>query len=95
MKFNVEKLKQTSRPMTEKEKEEILFRRENREWLAHSERLALKLFRVIRIENITQDELAARMKISSVQLVEFLGRKQKPDLEVISQIENYLNQAGC
>ena len=41
MKFNVEKLKQMSRPMTEEEKKDIDFRRENREWLAISERLAL------------------------------------------------------
>ena len=47
MKFNVEKLKQMSRPMTDEEKKDIEFRKENREWLAVSERLALKLRRIL------------------------------------------------
>ena len=57
MKFNVEKLKQMSRPMTDEEKKDIEFRKENREWLAVSERLALKLRRILRtrIEDNQQD----------------------------------------
>ena len=43
MKFNVEKLKQMSRPMTDEEKKDIEFRKENREWLAVSERLAIEV----------------------------------------------------
>ena len=61
MKFNVEKLKQMSRPMTDEEKKDIEFRKENREWLAVSERLALKLRRILRTEGILQSELAERM----------------------------------
>ena len=60
MKFNVEKLKQMSRPMTDEEKKDIEFRKENREWLAVSERLALKLRRILRTEGILQSELAER-----------------------------------
>ena len=54
MKFNVEKLKKMSRPMTEDEKRDIEFRRENREWLAISERLALKLRHILKTEGISQ-----------------------------------------
>ena len=61
MKFNVEKLKQMSRPMTDEEKKDIEFRKENREWLAVSERLALKLRRILRTEGILQSELAERI----------------------------------
>lgn len=64
MKFNVEKLKQMSRPMTDKEKKDIEFRKDNREWLAISERLALKLRRILRTEGIPQNELAVRMGVT-------------------------------
>lgn len=56
MKFNVEKLKQKSRPMTEEERKNIDFRRENRGLLAISERLALQLRRILRTENIPQND---------------------------------------
>ena len=67
MKFNVEKLKQMSRPMTDEEKKDIEFRMENREWLAVSERLALKLRRILRTEGILQSELAERMGVTPAQ----------------------------
>jgi len=87
MKFNVEKLKQMSRPMTEKEKKDIDSRRENREWLAISERLALKLRRILRTEGISQNELAKRMEVTPAQVTKILSGKENLGLKTISKIE--------
>ena len=76
MKFNVEKLKQMSRPMTDEEKKDIEFRKENREWLAVSERLALKLRRILRTEGILQSELAERMGVTPAQVTKLLSGKE-------------------
>lgn len=92
MRFNVEKLKQMSRPMTEEEKKDIDFRRENREWLAISERLALKLHRILRTEGISQNELAARMEVTPAQVTKILSGKENLGLKTISKIEKAIGQ---
>ena len=92
MKFNVEKLKQMSRPMTEEEKKDIDFRRENREWLAISERLALKLRRILRTEGISQNELAARMEVTPAQVTKILSGKENLGLKTICKIEKAIEQ---
>lgn len=43
MKFDTEKLKKMARPMSAAEREELEYREDNREWLALSEKLALKV----------------------------------------------------
>ena len=92
MKFNVEKLKQLSRPMTDEEKRDIDFRRENREWLAISERLALKLRRILRTEGISQNELATRMGVTPAQVTKILSGKENLGLKTISKIERAIGQ---
>lgn len=92
MKFNVEKLKQMSRQMTDEEKKGIDFRRENRDWLAISERLALKLRRILRSEGISQNELAARMVVSPAQVTKILSGKENLGLKTISKIEKAIGQ---
>lgn len=93
MKFNVEKLKQLSRPMTDEEKRDIDFRKENREWLAISERLALKLRHILRIEGISQNELATRMGVTPAQVTKILSGKENLGLKTISKIERAIGQA--
>ncbi len=92
MKFNVEKLKQISRPMTEKEKKDIDFRMENREWLAVSERLALRLRCILRTEGISQNELAARMEVTPAQVTKILSGKENLGLKTICKIEKAIGQ---
>ena len=92
MKFNVEKLKQMSRPMTEKEKKDIDFRMENREWLAVSERLALRLRCILRTEGISQNELAARMEVTPAQVTKILSGKENLGLKTICKIEKAIGQ---
>jgi|UPI000468C0A6 plasmid maintenance system antidote protein, XRE family len=93
MKFNVEKLKQMSRPMTDKEKKDIEFRKDNREWLAISERLALKLRRILRTEGIPQNELAVRMGVTPAQVTKILSGKENLGLKTISKIENAIGHS--
>ena len=92
MKFNVEKLKKMSRPMTEDEKRDIEFRRENREWLAISERLALKLRHILKTEGISQNELAIRMKVTPAQVTQILSGKENLGLKTISKIEKAIGK---
>ena len=92
MKFNVEKLKKMSRPMTEDEKRDIEFRRENREWLAISERLALKLRHILKTEGISQNELAIRMKVTPAQVTKILSGKENLGLKTISKIEKAIGK---
>ena len=93
MKFNVETLKQMSRPMTDKEKKDIEFRKDNREWLAISERLALKLRRILRTEGIPQNELAVRMGVTPAQVTKILSGKENLGLKTISKIENAIGHS--
>lgn len=95
MKFNVEKLKEMSRPMTEEEKTEILFRQKNSEWLAISERLALQLRRVLRTEGISPNELAARIEVAPDQLKSLLSGKEYIEHGTISKIEEFLKYTGA
>lgn len=92
MKFNVEKLKRKSRPMTEEERKDIDFRRENRELLAISERLALQLHRVLRTEDISPNELATQMDVTQSLLANLLTGKLCLDQTTIHKIENFLSK---
>ncbi len=87
MKFNLEKLKEISRPLSEKEKAEAEFREQNRDWLAVSEKLALKLRYVLRTENISQAELAKRMGVTPAQVTKILSGKENLGLKTICKIE--------
>lgn len=81
-----------SRPMTEKEKKDIDFRMENREWLAVSERLALRLRCILRTEGISQNELAARMEVTPAQVTKILSGKENLGLKTICKIEKAIGQ---
>jgi ribosome-binding protein aMBF1 (putative translation factor) len=87
MKFNVDKLKQSSREMTVEEKSDISFREDNREWLALSEKLALRIRHLLRTKNILQTELAERMNVSPAQVTKILSGKENLGLKTISKIE--------
>ncbi|MBR4405495.1 MAG: helix-turn-helix transcriptional regulator [Bacteroidaceae bacterium] len=78
--------------MTEEEKKDIDFRMENREWLAISERLALKLRRILRTEGISQNEFAARMEVTPAQVTKILSGKENLGLKTISKIEKAIGQ---
>lgn len=92
MKFNVDKLKQISRPMTPSEQQEIEDRKDNREWLALSVQFALSVRQILRTENISQTELASRMGVSCAQITKLLSGKENVGLQTIAKVEKAL---GC
>ncbi|MDE6424359.1 MAG: helix-turn-helix transcriptional regulator [Muribaculaceae bacterium] len=92
MKFNVEKMKAISRPMTQSERQEIESRNENRDWLALSAKFALLLRHILRTENMTQTELAARMGVSCVQITKLLSGKENIGLQTIAKVEKALGR---
>jgi DNA-binding MarR family transcriptional regulator len=92
MKFNAEKLKEISRPMTLVERQEIETRNENRDWLALSAKFALVLRHILRTEKMTQTELAARMGVSCVQVTKILSGKENLGLRTIAKVEKALGR---
>ena len=90
MKFNANKLKELSRPLSMDEKEEIEFRKDNKGWLAISERLALKIRRILREKKLSQYELAEKMGVSPAQITKILSGKEKLGIKTISKIEQAL-----
>ena len=93
MKFNVEKLKQISRPMTDNERKELESRNNNRDWLALSAKFALLVRHILRTEKITQTELAARMGVSCGQITKILSGKENLGLQTIAKVEKALGRS--
>lgn len=93
MKFNVEKMKEISRTMTQSERQEIEFRNENRDWLALSAKFALLLRHILRTEKMTQTELAARMGVSCVRITKLLSGKENIGLQTIAKVEKALGRS--
>lgn len=93
MKFNVEKMKEISRPMAQAERQEIEARNENRDWLALSAKFALMLRHILRTEKMTQKELAARMGVSCVQITKLLSGKENIGLQTIAKVEKALGRS--
>ena len=93
MKFNVEKMKEISRPMTQAERQEIEARNEKRDWLALSAKFALMLRHILRTEKMTQTELAARMGVSCVQITKLLSGKENIGLQTIAKVEKALGRS--
>lgn len=93
MKFNVEKFKAIARPMTQDEQGEIETREENRDWLALSAKFALLVRHILRIEKITQTELASRMGVSCAQVTKLLSGQENIGLQTIAKVEKALNRS--
>lgn len=93
MKFDVEKLKNISRPMTHSERQELETRNQNRDWLALSAKFALLLRHILRTEKMTQAELANRMGVSNVQVTKILSGKENIGLQTIAKVEKALGRS--
>jgi DNA-binding MarR family transcriptional regulator len=93
MRFDAAKLRTKARKLNEKEQEEMRFREENREWLAMSEKIALKLRYYLNQEDITQAELAKRMNVTPAQITKILSGKENLGLKTISKIEQAIGKS--
>lgn len=93
MKFDVNKLKQIARPLTDEERREMAWREENREWLAISEKIALRLRCILRTEGISQLELAARLCVTPAQVSKILSGRENLGIKTISRLEKAVGQS--
>lgn len=87
MSFNIEKLMQVAKPVSENVKAEATFRKENKEWLRKSAKIALAIRRELRLKGMTQQDLAVKMALSPQYVGRILKGQENLTLETISKLE--------
>lgn len=87
MSFNIDKLMQVAVPVSEKVKAEAAFRKENKEWLRKSAKIALAVRRELRLQGMSQQDLAAKMGLSPQYVGRILKGQENLTLETISKLE--------
>lgn len=70
--------------------QEALDKRENKEWLDISFKIALKILRFLRKEGMTQKELAGQLGFSPQYMSKVLKGKENLTLETIVKIQNVI-----
>lgn len=93
MKLNAQKLKEKALPRSSEEMAMSSFRRENRNWLNASTRIALSIRTVLRHNGISQSEFARRLNVTPAQVTKILGGKENLGLKTIDKIEQALGVA--
>lgn len=66
------------------------FRRENKDWLLKSARIAIKVLRVLRAKKITQVQLAELMAVTPQHINKILQGRENMTLETIVKMETAL-----
>lgn len=90
MKFNLEKLQELAKPLPEKERQEMEYQIENRDWLLLSVKLALRIRSLMEAQSINQSELARRMGVSPAQVTKILSGGENLGLKTIAKLESAL-----
>ena len=65
-------------------------RQENKEWLKHSQKIAIKVLRTLREKQIKQTELATLLGVSPQQVNKIVKGRENLTLETISKLEQKL-----
>lgn len=71
--------------------EQIKWRKENRNWLNRSQKVAMLILRALREQQMSQRELASRLNVSPQQINKWVKGNENFTFETISKIENALN----
>lgn len=87
MKFNVEKLKAVARPMTQEERAAMDYRAENADWLQLSATIALKIRKILRLQGLSQADLASRLGVTPAQVSKLLSGKVNFELKTLANIQ--------
>ena len=66
-------------------------RNENKEWLKHSQMIALKVLSSLKANKMTQRDLAAKMNMKPQQVNKIVKGKENLTLETISKLEKALD----
>jgi transcriptional regulator with XRE-family HTH domain len=90
MAFNLNRLKEVAKQPSEKEREEARFRDENRDWLLKSAQIALEIHRYLRLNGMTQNQLAEKLGISPAMVTKLLSGKENLSLKTICGIERVI-----
>lgn len=73
-------------------REEAQWRRENRDWLRYSQRIAVLLLLYMKSERLTQAEMAERMGCTQQYVSKILKGSENLTIETIAKIERATNQ---
>ena len=71
-------------------REEAEWRRENRSWLRHSQKIAVKVLLQMKQEGLTQKALAERMNCTQQYVSKILKGKENMSLETLTKLEDAL-----
>ena len=90
MGFNLNRLKEVAKQASEKEREDAKFRAENRDWMLKSSLIALEIHRYLRLNGMTQSQLAEKLGISPAMVTKLLSGKENLSLKTICGIERVI-----
>jgi len=90
MEFDINKLKEIATPLPEKTRQMMEYRRENRDWLLKSARIAVELHRLLRLKGMTQKQLAVLLDVSPTQVSKILKGTENLGLKTICKIEKVI-----
>lgn len=68
-------------------RDEANWRRENKAWLRHSQRIAVKMLSFMKRENLTQNAMAERMNCTQQYVSKILCGTENLTLETLSKLE--------
>ena len=74
-------------PKTENWREQVEFRKANKDWLRKSAQIAIKILRVLREKKMTQVQLAELLAVTPQQINEILKGRENLTLETIGKLE--------
>ena len=85
-------LKEHQSETPSKWREEAQWRRENRDWLRYSQRIAILLLFYMKKEGLTQAAMAERLGCTQQYILQILKGTENLSIETIAKIERATNQ---
>jgi transcriptional regulator with XRE-family HTH domain len=90
MGFKMNRLKDVAKQLSEREQNELESRYENGDWQLKSSLIALEIHRYLRLNKMTQSQLASKMGISPAMVTKLLSGKENLSLKTICGLEKAL-----
>lgn len=84
------RLKDAAKQLPEREQNELESRYENGDWQLKSSLIALEIHRYLRLNKMTQSQLASKMGISPAMVTKLLSGKENLSLKTICGLEKAL-----
>ena len=90
MGFNLKRLKEVAKQLPEKERNEIQTRYDDGDWQLKSSLIALEIHQYLRVNKMTQSQLADKLGISPAMVTKLLSGKENLSLKTICGLEKVL-----